>query len=59
MRRFLRASPVAGGDVTNSLPAVAVIHHGVSFSSRLWNTWDRWLRSFIPQMSREERINLV
>lgn len=59
MRRFLRAGPVAGGDVTNSIPAVAVIRHGVSFGSRLWNSFDQWITSFIPQMSREERITLV
>ncbi|MFY9256004.1 MAG: DUF389 domain-containing protein [Fuerstiella sp.] len=59
MRRFLQASPVGGAETLSSLPAVAVLHRGVSFSGYLRNSCDNWLRSFIPQLSREERINLV
>ena len=57
MRRFLKASPGEGKE--SDIPAVAVVSQGASFSSRLWNRMDGWARSFIPQLSREERINLV
>lgn len=57
LRRFLKASPVATAE--QEIPAIAVVCQGESFGSRQWNRFDRWVRSFVPQLSREERINLV
>ena len=39
MRRFLQASPVGGAETLSSLPAVAVLHRGVSFSGYLRNSY--------------------
>lgn len=57
MSRFLKFRPTEGKE--SDIPAVAVISQGASFGSRMWNRMDGWARSFIPQLSREERINLV
>ncbi|MCR9202177.1 MAG: DUF389 domain-containing protein [Planctomycetaceae bacterium] len=57
LRRFLKASPVAAAD--HEIPAIAVVSQGDSFGTRQWNRFDGWVRSFVPQLSREERINLV
>lgn len=57
LRKFLKASPVASAE--HEVPAIAVISQGDSFGARQWNRFDRWVRSFVPQLSREERINLV
>ena len=57
MKRFFRASPV--GAQTENIPAVAVVRPGASLGSRLWSRLDRRLRSFVPQLSREDRVRLV
>lgn len=57
MRKFLKTSPV--GNEATSIPAVAVVRRGESFSNRLRSKVDRWIRSFVPQLAREERIDLV
>lgn len=62
MRRFLRASH-STSDMESAecaaLPAVAVIRKGESLSNRLYNRADRMLRGIVPQLSREDRIELV
>ena len=57
MRRFIGSSPV--DQASESIPAVAVIRRGDSFGSRIWNRLDNSLRSFVPQLSREDRVSLV
>lgn len=59
MRRFLQASPVSNGAPGTPLPAVAVVKRGESFSSRLKNKAAQRLRSVVPQLSREGRVDLV
>lgn len=56
-QRFLRASPVS--EQANSIPAVGVVRRSASFGSRLMNRMDRWIQSFVPQLSREDRVDLV
>lgn len=58
MRRFLSASHAKSEEPVN-LPAVAVIKQGQSLSNRLVSRADRAIRDFIPQLSREERVELV
>jgi uncharacterized hydrophobic protein (TIGR00271 family) len=59
MRRFLQASPVSSGQQGAVIPAVAVVKRGESLGSRLKNKAARRLRSIVPQLSREERVELV
>ncbi|MCP4788243.1 MAG: DUF389 domain-containing protein [Fuerstiella sp.] len=59
MRRFLQASPASGAPQGSSIPAVAVVKRGESLSSRLMNKAARRLRDIVPQLSREERVDLV
>ncbi|MEO2025079.1 MAG: DUF389 domain-containing protein [Fuerstiella sp.] len=59
MRRFLQASPGGNAQQGSSIPAVAVVKRGESLSSRLKNKAARRLRSNVPQLSREERVDLV
>ena len=56
MRRFLKVSPSAEDA---SIPAVAVVSKGASLGRRLYSRADQWTRSIVPQLAREERINLV
>lgn len=58
MRRFLSASH-ANADDAVALPAVAVIKQGQSLGNRLFSRVDRAMRETIPQLSREERVELV
>lgn len=57
MRKFLSNRSVS--QATSSIPAVAVVRRGPSFSNRLRNKLDGCIRSFVPQLAREERIGLV
>lgn len=56
-QRFLRNSPVSEG--AEIIPAVGVLRQGTSFGNRLLNALDLWIRSFVPQLSREDRVELV
>ena len=57
MRRFF----VAGASNTDSevVPAFAVVRPAESLSSQLWGRLNRWIRSTVPQLTREERVDLV
>ncbi len=57
MRRFFASSPVDAS--TGVIPAMGVVRRGLSFSSRVWNKVDNAVQSFIPQLSREDRVSLV
>lgn len=59
MRQFLGASHASDIGDGVSLPAVAVIRQGESLSGRLYGRAGRALREFVPQLSREERVDLV
>ncbi len=59
MRRFLRANHATETNENGPLPAVAVVKQGESLSNRLLSRVDCAIRSFVPQLSREERIELV
>jgi uncharacterized hydrophobic protein (TIGR00271 family) len=41
------------------IPAFAVVRPAESLSNRLWGRLDRWIRSTVPQLAREERVDLV
>lgn len=57
LQRMFRASPVV--DAEQNVPAIAVLKPGQSLGSRLSNRFDRWIRSVVPQLSREDRVGLV
>lgn len=57
MRRFF----VAGASSTDSevVPAFAVVRPAESLSNQLWGRLNGWIRSTVPQLAREERVDLV
>jgi uncharacterized hydrophobic protein (TIGR00271 family) len=57
MRRFFAAG--AGSTDSDMIPAFAVVRPAESLSNRLWGRLDRWIRSTVPQLAREERVDLV
>lgn len=57
IQKLFRNSPVVESEQT--VPAVAVLRPGESFGSRLSNRIDRWVRSVVPQLTREDRVGLV
>lgn len=57
MRRFLASGPA--GQERESTPALAVVRPAQSLSYRLWSRLDRRIRSVVPQLTREERVDLV
>ena len=59
IRRFLSANVTGNDGETGSIPAVAVLKRGESLSNRFVNRIGRAIRSVVPQLSREERINLA
>lgn len=59
IRRFLAADFGRGAGEQESIPAVAVLKRGEQFSQRLLNRFDRAVRAVVPQLTREERVNLV
>ncbi len=57
MRRFFVAG--AGSADSEVIPAFAAVRSAESLSDRLWNRVDRWIRSTVPQLARNERVDLV
>lgn len=57
MQRFLNTSPASPD--ADSVPAVAIVREAASFGNQILNKIDRYIRSFVPQLSREDRVGLV
>lgn len=57
MRQYLASG--AGSQERDLIPSLAVIRPAVSLSLRLWGRVDRLIRSVVPQLTREERVDLV
>lgn len=57
MRRFLASG--SGSSERESTPALAVVRPAQSLTDRLWSRLGRRIRSVVPQLSREDRVNLV
>ncbi len=57
IRRFLRSG--SGGSSEDAIPALAVVRPAETFGNRLWSRLDRWVKSIVPQLGREDRVDLV
>lgn len=57
MGKFFAARPA--GEESDAIPAQAVLRPAESLGDRLWNRLDRWIRSVVPQLDRDERVDLV
>lgn len=56
IRQFLTG--IKSGNEGQSLP-VSIMRKAVPFSDQLWGQLRQWVRSKVPQISREHRVNLV
>jgi len=57
LRHFFTARVTSG--TPDIIPARAAVRPAQSFSTQLFSRADRWLRSIVPQLDREERVDLV
>ncbi|MEO2036170.1 MAG: DUF389 domain-containing protein [Planctomycetaceae bacterium] len=57
LRRFFAAGPASGDP--EAIPALAAVRPAQSLSNRILSRAGRWMRSIVPQLARDERVDLV